>query len=165
MGPSRCADEKEEESVLKNQREKTMAADELTLEQKVAAGVARLTHRDVAKRLQGAAYLGRLGRQAQAAAPALVLLLKDDNVHIRKMAALALGEIGGPVDVVVPALLEAIQDNNPSVCRRAGIAVQELIHANPVALMLVQARLSTATPELRQQIQVALHQVGTSQAA
>jgi HEAT repeat protein len=81
------------------------------------------------------------------------------------MAALALGEIGGRVDVIVPPLLEAIQDSDASVRRRAGIAVQELIHANPIALMLVQARLSTATPELRQQIQAALQHVGARQAA
>ena len=64
-----------------------------------------------------------------------------------------------------PLCWKPIQDSDASVRRRAGIAVQELIHANPVALMMVQARLSTATPELRQQIQAALQHVGASQAA
>jgi HEAT repeat protein len=74
--------------------------------------------------LEAAAALDRLGPQASEAVPALILALKDADVHVRKLAALALGDIGPDAVVAVPALTEACQDQ--TVRHRALGALREL---------------------------------------
>lgn len=137
----------------------------MTLEQKIEAGLARLTHPNLKKRLQGLAFLGRLGPKAEIAVPTIVAFLKSENVQERKLATLVLGEIGQPIDLVVSTLITTLLDSEAMVVRRASVALQESIHSNPVALMLVQARMSTAPSPLKELIEKIFQEFIQGQAA
>ncbi len=85
----------------------------------------RASHSEV--RLTAAACLGQLGKKNQQAVLALMVALKDDNVHVRKMAALALGDVGPSARMAVPFLRETLEkDREVGVRRRAVIALGEI---------------------------------------
>src|SRR5205809_2934017 len=71
------------------------------------------------QRVHAAMVLGLMGEQAQAAIPALVDALRDEDVQVRRMVTAALGEIGPPSRTAVPVLANSLRDRNEVVRRRA----------------------------------------------
>jgi len=81
---------------------------------------------DPAVRLDAVAALGRLGREARPAVPAMTEVLADANVPIRKMAALVLGDLGRTAKRAIPALIEALHDDHEGVRRRVVMALGQI---------------------------------------
>ncbi len=119
-------------------------------EETFAGWLAQLRAEEPSVRLRAAAGLCRLG--SEEAVLALVGCLKDEDVHVRKMAALGLGEMAGPLEVVVPALLEVLGDSDGGVRRRAGVALSEILAAHPKAWGLIQSGLAHPNGTIRQQL-------------
>jgi HEAT repeat protein len=79
---------------------------------------------DPSVRLDAITSLGRLGRKARRAVPALVEALKDHSVPVRKLAALALGEIGSRD--AVRGLRHLLHDEDARVRRCAALALMNI---------------------------------------
>jgi HEAT repeat protein len=97
----------------------------------VARLVLDLKDRKVAVRRSAAYLLGKRGRAARAAAPALANALKDADREVQLRAALALGRIGEPA---LPALAGALKDQDRDA-RRGAVAA--LRHFGPKAKAVV----------------------------
>ncbi len=132
--------------------------DEAMLGEKIQRWLAQLQDPEPGVRLLAAAGLCRLAspgyRQARTeeVVPALVACLKDEDVHVRKMATLGLGEIAEPLHQIVPALIEALADSDNGVRRRAGVALSEILASYPAAWGLVQSGLAHPVAAIRQQL-------------
>ncbi len=59
---------------------------------------------DVGERRRAAKNVGRFGPRAAEAVPALVELLADEVILVRKEAAIVLGKIGPAAESAIPAL-------------------------------------------------------------
>src|SRR5436309_2371335 len=81
---------------------------------------------DPFQRVHAAMVLGLMGEQAQAAIPALIDALRDEDVRVRRMITAALGEIGPPSRTGVPVLVHCLRDRNEVVRRRAALALSEM---------------------------------------
>ncbi len=126
-------------------------------EEKVADLIRRLQSADPRARLNAATVLGRMGPRALEAAPALVAALRDDNVHLRKMAALALGDLGAVE--AVPPLIEALRDPDAAVRRRAAVALGELGPWAQGALPALRLALQDADEGVRRAATHALQEI------
>lgn len=117
-----------------------------------------LQEKEPGLRLLAVARLSRLAslemnqRLPEEALEALLACLKDENVHVRKMAALGLGELALPLEQIVPALIEVLADNDNGVRRRAGVALSEILASHAQAWNLVQTGLSHHVSAIRQQL-------------
>src|SRR4051794_28012863 len=78
---------------------------------------------DPFQRVHAVMVLGLMGEQAQAAIPALIDALRDEDVRVRRMITAALSEIGPPSRTAVPVLVHSLRDRNEVVRRRAAIAL------------------------------------------
>lgn len=88
--------------------------------------IAKLADPDQFVRIHAATRLGSMGDDAQAAVPALIVLLGNGDVHDRRLAALTLGEIGPAAEEAIPALLEAGDDDDEGVATMALEAVDNI---------------------------------------
>lgn len=72
-----------------------------------------------------ATLLGRLGKAAQGAVPALTAALTGPaDIAVKQRAAWALGKIGHHASPALPALQEAAQSNNPRLVKLAQQAIE-----------------------------------------
>jgi HEAT repeat protein len=71
------------------------------------------------EKVNALAELGQGGPNSAAAVDSIVLLLKDPEPAIRRLAAYALGEIGPAAKKTVPALKELMGDSDMGVARQA----------------------------------------------
>ena len=71
---------------------------------------AKDTHR--AGRYRAVVVLGNTGRDVKTAVPALIELLKDEDLWVRRFAASALGKFGPDAKIAVPALEELLGDKS-----------------------------------------------------
>lgn len=99
----------------------------------INAWIAELQAGEVARRIEAAEALARLGHHAADAVPALGRLLLDPNASARKMAALALGRIGTPALTALPELVVALEDAHAGVRLRVVVALGEILQGAPHA--------------------------------
>ena len=111
--------------------------------------------------------LGRFGRRAKSAVPALLGLFDDPSHLVRQAAAAALGEIGCQATTVVPALVGRLDDSRCAVraeaarslgCFRskAGSAVEALVSALNDEYVDVRANAAGALKQIGPAARVAL---------
>jgi HEAT repeat protein len=81
---------------------------------------------DVEKRKKAALALGKAGKDARVAMPALLEALKDDNDEVRALARDALDNIGEPLEGDFPILSLALRDEDPDVRAYAVGAIDSL---------------------------------------
>jgi HEAT repeat protein len=72
--------------------------------------VKQLKAAEADKRREAAEAIGKVGKEAKAAAPALIAALKDSDLFVRVFAAQSLGEIDADPKTAVPALAAALRD-------------------------------------------------------
>ena len=77
-------------------------------------------------RVVAATYLGILTDDADAAVPALIAALRDDDPEVRAAAATALGSFGEAGTGALPALRTAAGAGDEVVSRAAGLALVKL---------------------------------------
>jgi len=80
----------------------------------------------VTTRVAAAHFLGKMGRLAKAAVPALIEALKDEEKSLRRQAAMALGKIGSEAKPAVSALIEVIRTKDPDVFYEAVEALRKI---------------------------------------
>ena len=88
--------------------------------------VRRLQDKDQYESVSAARALGRLGRKAVEAVPALAQALGSNNKWVREAAAEALGEMGRDARPYVPALEKAAQDEEEEVRQAARKALEKI---------------------------------------
>jgi HEAT repeat protein len=90
-----------------------------------------------------------------------MVALKDENVHVRKMAALALGDVGPLANLAVPFLREALRgDREIGVRRRAAVALGE-IGDEEALKALREAAIQDKDEGVREMALLALQDQGT----
>lgn len=94
------------------------------------------------------------------AVPALLGVLQEKDVVVRRSAADVLGEIGAPAHAAVPALAAAITSGNDSMGWVAGASVRALGKIGPSAAPALIAALKNARGELRKDIVWAIGTIG-----
>ena len=77
-------------------------------------------------RCAAAVALGFIGPEASVAVPALVTVLADDDVRVRRKSAEALGRIGQPAAAAVPALERALKDEDAEFRSAAAEALKKI---------------------------------------
>jgi HEAT repeat protein len=92
----------------------------------IAELIQNLGDADQLVRIHAATVLGSMGSAAQAAVPALITLLHQDDLQGRKLAALTLGEIGPVAEEAVPALFAAADDEDEGLSELAVWALEEV---------------------------------------
>ncbi|MCA9122487.1 MAG: HEAT repeat domain-containing protein [Planctomycetaceae bacterium] len=123
--------------------------------------LAGLEDSTVGVRIEAAAKLAELGKEATAAVPALVKLLDDPSPDARTVAALALGEIGSDDDMVIQGLLSRLDDaelrsDDVPVWAYAARALGQL---GPKSAPQLIAKLSGDNRTGRRAAAVALHDI------
>jgi HEAT repeat protein len=99
-----------------------------------------LPHRDKAVRLIAVQLLGRMGKAATAARPAIQQRLEDKSLAVRREAAIALGNLGA-LDVAVPFLAEALENGNGWDRTEILIALEHLGTKAELALPVLRREL------------------------
>src|SRR5208282_4594573 len=79
--------------------------------------------------------LGWIGPDAKAVVPAMIKLLEDKDVAVRRKAAFALGRLAGDPDKTIAALVGAFKDENDEVRQEAGTALSKFGKAAVPALI------------------------------
>jgi HEAT repeat protein len=102
----------------------------------VAVQMEQLQAKDPATRQQAARTLANIGRNAEAASPALIQALKDENPLVRREAAWALAKIGSRDKAIVPFLVDMLKDKSAEV---RGTAIRALGSIGPQAAPAVPA--------------------------
>jgi HEAT repeat protein len=120
-----------------------------------------LTQADARVRIEAAEDLGRIGRPAAAALPALVPLSeKDPDPLVRLEAAKAVASIDPKNETALPILVEALRDRTPRVRKRAAECLGDLgAGAAPAVAALVKA-VSDSDPAVAWAAIDALGQIG-----
>jgi HEAT repeat protein len=77
-------------------------------------------------RAWSAQAIGDIGPGAAEAVPALIALLRNQDVGSRNNAAIALRGIGPEAKSALPALREALSDPNGDVRRFASLAIEKI---------------------------------------
>ena len=98
-----------------------------------------------------ATLLGRLGKAAQGAVPALTAALTGpSDIAVRQRAAWALGKIGHTASKALPALEEAARSDNPRHVKLAQQAMESIQRESTLrARQLISPRLSWSLPSAR----------------
>ena len=97
------------------------------LKQRIRRLIANLKLPDAEDRATAADMLGRIGRGAKSAIPALIAALESDEyIVVRCAAAQALGEMGREAKQAVPALIGALKVENEDVRRYATYALEKM---------------------------------------
>ena len=84
---------------------------------------------DANVRVSSAETLGRIGlvrKGAEAAIPALIRALKDQDVGVRSSAAWALGRIGKSAEAAIPTLIQVLKGQDVSVRKNAAYALMKI---------------------------------------
>ncbi len=115
---------------------------------------------DPQQRAQAATVLGLLGDQAQAAVPALVEAIKDEEVQVRRIIVAALGEIGIAARSAVPALVASLRNRHDIVRRRAAQCLAELGPAARSAVPALIEVMSDPSLMVRRWAVFALGEIG-----
>lgn len=89
--------------------------------------IAGLRSDDWQERFDATFALAQMGEDARAAVPALMDLLTDADLLLRKMAVVALGAIGPDARQAVPTLIEVLlHAEEPSVRRLAAVSLGQI---------------------------------------
>jgi HEAT repeat protein len=88
--------------------------------------IEKLQDPDQFVRIHVATLLGSMGEDAEAAVPALIVLLETGDVQDRRLAALTLGEIGPAAEDALPALLETADDEDEGLATKALEAIERI---------------------------------------
>jgi len=89
--------------------------------------IAGLRSEDWQERFDAAFAIAQMGNLAKAAVPALIEVLADPDVLLRKMASVAMGAIGPDARPAVPNLTNALlHDEEPSVRRLAAMSLSQV---------------------------------------
>ncbi len=81
----------------------------------VAALTQQLTGTSAAKRAEAALAIGRHGKEAMTAVPALAKCVTDEDVNVRRAALRALRQIDPGPKVMIPLMAEVLGDADPAV--------------------------------------------------
>jgi HEAT repeat protein/endonuclease YncB( thermonuclease family) len=109
--------------------------------------VPMLTIEDVKVRRTAVGMLNGIGREAKAAAPALIKALSDKDAQVRGDAAEALGKIGRDAKAAVPGLIRILADKRPAYESARGDAAEALGNIGPDAAQAVPALLRVLDEE------------------
>ncbi|HEY5914907.1 MAG TPA: HEAT repeat domain-containing protein [Verrucomicrobiae bacterium] len=109
-----------------------------------------LTNGNPKARLDVAGAIGtpRFGEAGEAAVPALVECLRDEDPYVRKNAIAALQAIPKRPDLAVPALIAALADPDASINDNADITLRKYakVEADATIPMLVEAAQQSQNP-------------------
>ncbi len=111
-------------------------------------------------RAYACARLQEIGPAAEAAVPALVVVLGDDNWSVRSSAASALGRIGPAAEAAVPALSEALKDDDTDVRSSAASALGRIGPAAEAAVPALSEALKHDDSGVRRSAAFALGSSG-----
>ncbi|MGL4463749.1 MAG: HEAT repeat domain-containing protein [Planctomycetia bacterium] len=111
-------------------------------------------------RADAAMGLGKLGREAALATPALAAALKDGDRQVRQLAADALGRIGAPeAAAAVPALTDALGDEDAAVRRMAAVSLGKLGPAAESAAPALKKAVKDKAPIVQAAAEAALKKI------
>ncbi|MGL4461992.1 MAG: HEAT repeat domain-containing protein [Planctomycetia bacterium] len=111
-------------------------------------------------RADAAMGLGKLGREAALATPALAAALKDGDRQVRQLAADALGRIGAPEAAsAVPALADALGDEDAAVRRMAAVSLGKLGPAAAAAIPALKKTAKDKAPIVQSAAEAALKKI------
>src|SRR5262245_20633549 len=126
-----------------------------------ADGLQALTHPDPAVRCKSADLLGRLGKVARFAIPALRDALKDGDAHVRVKAAEALWKVEQPpLKVVLPVLVGGLTDKQASARALAAKALAEVGPPARAAVPALGRALADKDVTVRMEAVLALGEMG-----
>lgn len=106
---------------------------------------------DPGTRYLAAQALGKIGDEAEAAIPSLLLGLRADDMYLRMAITGALISIGDPA---VPGLVKALFDSNKAVRRASAKALGKI--GSPRAIKPLQVAVNDGDATVRQMCQEAL---------
>jgi hypothetical protein len=110
-------------------------------------------------RMGAALTLGRMGREAKAAAPALAEALEDRDIRVRCHAAQALWRVTGRADLAVPVLAEALK-HQVSTVRESAVTALALIGPDArMAVPSLREALKDDNPVFRERVAEALRRI------
>jgi HEAT repeat protein len=123
--------------------------------------VKKLEDADANTRSQAAAFLGRMGRDAQPAVKALLKALKDKDEYVRLHSAEALELIGGLSHIHLPTLIDALKDTSSDV-RLAVVRVITVMgpNAESASNALVEVIKTEKDPQIRRKAAHGLAAIG-----
>ncbi len=112
-------------------------------------------------RVEAAAKLAELGKDARAAAPALIKTLGDPSPDARSVAAIALGQIGSDDEAIIAALLILLDDGQlrSDDVPVWAFAAQALGQLGPKSVPRLIAKLSADNRTGRRAAAIALHDI------
>jgi HEAT repeat protein len=110
---------------------------------------------DPGTRFLAAQALGKLGDEAEAAVPSLLIALRADDMYLRMAITGALINIGNPS---VPGLVKALFDRNNAVRRASAKALGKI--GNKRAIKPLQVAVKDTDPALVKLCQQALERLG-----
>jgi HEAT repeat protein len=115
---------------------------------------------DERRRTAAARALSRLGEQAAALVPDLVIALDDPSVAVRASAAWALGDVGAAGGPACGKLLKLLQEKDALVRAGAAYALGGIAGPAPAAVPALVARLADADERVRWRVADALGKLG-----
>jgi HEAT repeat protein len=113
---------------------------------------------DPGTRYLAAQALGKIGDEAEAAIPSLLIALRADDMYLRMAITGTLIAIGDPA---VPGLVKALFDSNKAVRRAAAKALGKI--GSPRAIKPLQVAVNDADATVRQMCEEALNRLSASQ--
>jgi HEAT repeat protein len=127
----------------------------------IADLVKELKTGDAEKRREAAEALGKAGKEAKDAVPALVAALKDSDLFVRLFSTVSLGQIGVDPSTVVPALTAVM--NNPREKKEvleAAITSLQQLGGDSVPTLAGVAKDAKKDGSLRRRAIIALGKLG-----
>jgi HEAT repeat protein len=96
----------------------------------VSGWIERLNNGDSSVRCTAATALGKIGRRAEKAVPALIKALRDKNGGVQENAAWAIGRIGKPAEEGIPSLLQMLKNDDAYLRIQAAYALGRICRSN-----------------------------------
>jgi HEAT repeat protein len=131
------------------------------LKQRIKLLLANLTSPDAEDRSRAVDALGRIGRDAKDAVPAVILALRDQDAVVRRTAADVLGKIEPGAEDAAPALIAALNDQDVSVRRTAADVLARIGSGAKDAAPALIAALNDQDEWVRRIAAGALGEIGT----